>query len=126
MKNIGVLLVEFFELYGRFFQYDTVGLSLRKGGHYFEKAARGWKNPSAPALLSIEDPQDFTNDVSSGSFGLTRIRQTFSGAFEVLSAALCLRGSELLEMDRRRVNFNKKSSAEMSLLGSIMGVTQEV
>lgn len=121
MDNLGVLLVEFFETYGKFFQYDQVGISLRAGGHYFRKRQRGWSNPNSPGLLTIEDPQDPTNDISGGSYGFARVRQSLQGGFEMLSAALCIRGTELLE--RRHDGDN--SPARMSLLGSIMGITQE-
>ena len=57
MENLGVLLVEFFELYGYYFHYSEVGISLRDGGVYFSKMERDWKNPSRPWLLTIEDPQ---------------------------------------------------------------------
>ena len=133
--NLGVLLVEFFEAYGRFFQYDTVGISLRSGGHYFNKHDKGWSNRGAPSLLSIEDPQDPTNDISSGSFAIQRVRQTLLGAYEILSATLCLRGTELLSRHSgsyRSISEGeyargvKRTPDQMSLLGSIMGVTQEV
>lgn len=35
--NLGSLFVEFFELYGRKFNYDLVGISVRNGGKYFRK-----------------------------------------------------------------------------------------
>lgn len=57
-KNLGTLLMEFFELYGRNFHYDEVGISLRRGGSYYTKRSRGWSRPGQPYLLSIEDPQD--------------------------------------------------------------------
>lgn len=123
MENLGVLLVEFFETYGRFFTYDSIGISLRHGGQYFSKRQRGLGNPNAPGgLLTIEDPQDPNNDISGGSYGFPKVRQTFNGAFEVLSAALCLRGSEIME---RSIPADRGAD-EMSLLGSIMGVTPEV
>jgi non-canonical poly(A) RNA polymerase PAPD5/7 len=53
-KNVGVLLIEFFELYGNYFNYQTTGLCLCDGGSYFTKHTRGWK----PEFLSIEDPCD--------------------------------------------------------------------
>jgi non-canonical poly(A) RNA polymerase PAPD5/7 len=57
-KNLGVLIMEFFEYYGLYFNYNDVGISLRDGGTYFNKAHRGWGDPSRGALLSIEDPAD--------------------------------------------------------------------
>lgn len=58
MYNLGVLLVEFFELYGNYFNYDETGISLRDGGSYFSKRRRGWYVHERPYLLSLEDPQD--------------------------------------------------------------------
>lgn len=55
-KNLGVLVIEFFELYGTYFNYGSVGISLRGGGSYYNKQQRGWFNYERPTLLSIEDP----------------------------------------------------------------------
>ena len=59
-KNIGVLVMEFFELYGRYFNYEETGISLRDGGQYFTKRQRGWRDFKKPYLLSIEDPGDIS------------------------------------------------------------------
>lgn len=57
-RNLGVLVLEFFELYGCYFNYEEVGISLRNGGSYFNKANRGWQDYIKKNLLSIEDPTD--------------------------------------------------------------------
>jgi non-canonical poly(A) RNA polymerase PAPD5/7 len=57
-KNLGVLVMEFFELYGVHFNYQDVGISLRDGGTYFNKSSRGWSDFRNSGLLSIEDPAD--------------------------------------------------------------------
>lgn len=57
-NNLGVLVMEFFELYGCYFNYNEVGISLRDGGTYYNKRRRGWYDQSQPRLLSIEDPGD--------------------------------------------------------------------
>lgn len=57
-KNLGVLVIEFFELYGCYFNYKEVGISLRDGGSYYNKSQRGWLDYRSPGLLSIEDPGD--------------------------------------------------------------------
>lgn len=49
--NLGVLLLEFFELYGLSFNYDWVGISVRKSGRYLPKDNEGTTS------LFIEDPQ---------------------------------------------------------------------
>lgn len=57
-KNLGVLVMEFFELYGCYFNYEEVGISLLDGGNYFSKKRRGWYDNYKSHLLSIEDPTD--------------------------------------------------------------------
>lgn len=57
-QNLGVLVMEFFELYGCYFNYEEVGISLRDGGNYFSKTHRGWQDFYKKNLLSIEDPTD--------------------------------------------------------------------
>ncbi len=57
-KNMGVLVMEFFELYGCYFNYGEVGISLRDGGSYFNKTQRGWMDYGQQRLLCIEDPGD--------------------------------------------------------------------
>jgi non-canonical poly(A) RNA polymerase PAPD5/7 len=58
-RNFGVLVMEFFEFYGLYFNYHEVGISLRDGGTYFSKARRGWMDYKQ-SLLSIEDPADMS------------------------------------------------------------------
>ena len=57
-KNLGVLVMEFFELYGCYFNYEEAGISVRDGGTYFSKKQRGWYEHYKSNLLSIEDPAD--------------------------------------------------------------------
>lgn len=57
-RNLGVLVMEFFELYGAYFNFGTVGISVRDGGSYFNKRERGWFNWTRPDGLSIEDPAE--------------------------------------------------------------------
>ena len=57
-RNLGVLVMEFFELYGCYFNYEEVGISIRNGGSYFSKHSRGWHDYYKKNLLSIEDPTD--------------------------------------------------------------------
>lgn len=57
-RNLGTLVMEFFELYGLFFNYEETGISVRNGGTYFSKQHRGWQDFYKKGLLSIEDPTD--------------------------------------------------------------------
>ncbi|EIW73257.1 hypothetical protein TREMEDRAFT_22292, partial [Tremella mesenterica DSM 1558] len=87
-ENLGTLLIEFFELYGRNFNYETVGISIRRGGSYFTKRSRGWFKHERPFLLCIEDPQDRDNDISGGSYDVRNVKATLAGAYELLQAKL--------------------------------------
>ncbi|KAL6301856.1 hypothetical protein BKA93DRAFT_796171 [Sparassis latifolia] len=126
-KNLGVLVMEFFELYGCYFNYHEVGISLRDGGTYFNKEDRGWLNYNEPRLLSIEDPGDATNDISRGSYGIARVRTTLSGAHGIMTAAAYLQaGIFNARRQRRDVDLRVTDRPEeLSILASVMGVTQE-
>ncbi|KAF7337841.1 Poly(A) RNA polymerase cid14 [Mycena venus] len=132
-RNLGVLVVEFFELYGRRFNYEEVGISLRDGGSYFGKRQRGWGwgeqwgGARKGGLLSIEDPGDPTNDISSGSYNFQSVKKNLAGAHEILLSTLYLRAG-ILAARRDGQVFSLRAhydSADMSILSSVLGVTQE-
>ena len=53
--NLGILLIEFFELYGLNFNYQSTGISTLDGGSYFNKLDNPqWYNPQRPFLLTIQ------------------------------------------------------------------------
>ena len=86
--SLGLLLIDFFQLYGKLFNYTSVGLAPRGRGAYFPKVtdcprrvllsverwiqyawlsgcrlcpvqdSRGHGQPSRPHMLCVEDPQD--------------------------------------------------------------------
>ncbi|KAF8516959.1 hypothetical protein BU17DRAFT_92345 [Hysterangium stoloniferum] len=130
-QNLGVLVMEFFELYGHHFNYGRTGISIRDGGTYFSKMARGWDVPRAPFLLSIEDPIDTANDVSKGSYNIERVRRTLAGAHEVLTAAAFMRARVLTAKARGEYTSLRGSGGgareydNQSILSSVIGVTQE-
>ena len=57
-ENLGVLLIEFFEFYGQYFNYNDCGICLMNGGSYYRKAQRGRTDLKQPYLISVEDPTD--------------------------------------------------------------------
>ncbi|KAJ2393758.1 hypothetical protein GGI23_004972 [Coemansia sp. RSA 2559] len=87
-KNLGILLIEFFELYGKRFNYDNVCISVLENGRYLDKRRKGFFNMAQSYLLSIEDPCDTSNDVSKGTYGILRIKQTFGGAYDLINNAI--------------------------------------
>ncbi|KAG0345868.1 hypothetical protein BG004_002897 [Podila humilis] len=100
MDNLGVLFLEFFELYGTCFNYSKVGLSVSDGGFYFDKIRHPVGQPNfssrpGEVLLCSVDPNDSTNDTARGSYQLKRIRETFLRAFGTLVRTMKERGQTL-------------------------------
>ncbi|KAK0463566.1 uncharacterized protein EV420DRAFT_1096733 [Desarmillaria tabescens] len=125
--NMGVLVMEFFELYGCYFNFNDVGISVRDGGTYYNKRQRGWYNDSKGLLLSIEDPADPSNDISTGSFAFHKVKTTFAGAFNILASAAYLKAGII--NSRRSGNAvhlrDRYDPADLSVLSAILSITQE-
>lgn len=80
--NLGVLLIEFFELYGRHFNYNHLGISVKNGGSYLRKDEM--ENGSSSPYLSVEDPLTPGNDLGRGSYGIMQVKQSFDYAYRAL------------------------------------------
>lgn len=89
-ENLGVLLMEFFELYGHVFNYGTTAIRVRNGGSYIKKDAIKRQLPAgqSPGLLSIEDPIVPEQDAGRSSFGALDVRNAFEYAYLQLSRAV--------------------------------------
>lgn len=68
-------------MYGKIFNYQRHGISVRDHGCYFLKKDRGWFVEHAPHMLSLEDPSDPENDVGRASFNFAQVRLAFFQAF---------------------------------------------
>ncbi|TRY60220.1 hypothetical protein DNTS_026368 [Danionella cerebrum] len=114
--NLGILLVEFFELYGRHFNYLKTGIRIKNGGAYMAKEdiMKAMSNGHRPSMLCIEDPLLPGNDVGRSSYGAMQVKEAFDYAYIVLSRAVA---------PLARSYPNKDSD---STLGRIIKVTQEV
>ncbi|KAH9650738.1 nucleotidyltransferase family protein [Citrus sinensis] len=55
--NLGILLVNFFDFYGRKLKTTDVGVSCKGAGSFFKKSSKGFTNKGRPFLIAIEDPQ---------------------------------------------------------------------
>lgn len=114
--NFGMLLIEFFELYGRHFNYMKTGIRIKNGGAYMAKddLMKAMANGSRPSMLCIEDPLLPGNDVGRGSYGAMQVKQVFDYAYIVL-------GHAVSPLARSYPNKDTDST-----LGRIIKVTQEV
>ncbi|KAF3686865.1 Non-canonical poly(A) RNA polymerase PAPD5 [Channa argus] len=114
--NIGVLLIEFFELYGRHFNYLKTGIRIKDGGCYVAKdeVQKNMMDGYRPSMLYIEDPLQPDNDVGRSSYGAMQVKQAFDYAYVVLSHAV----SPIAK-------YYPNNESE-SILGRIIRVTQDV
>ncbi|XP_028783078.1 terminal nucleotidyltransferase 4A-like [Neltuma alba] len=83
--NLGVLLVNFFDFYGRKLNTADVGVSCNGTGTFFLKSKKGFLNKGRPSLLAIEDPQAPENDIGKNSFNYFQVRSAFALAFKTLT-----------------------------------------
>ncbi|XP_012577192.1 PREDICTED: non-canonical poly(A) RNA polymerase PAPD7 [Condylura cristata] len=115
-ENLGMLLVEFFELYGRNFNYLKTGIRIKEGGAYVakEEVVKAMTGGHRPSMLCIEDPLLPGNDVGRSSYGAMQVKQVFDYAYIVLSHAVS-------PLARSYPNRDSEST-----LGRIIKVTQEV
>jgi len=87
--NLGVLLLEFLELYGCSYNYSNLAISVREGGRYLCKRevhvdsdiTNRWVTAGG---LTVEDPLQPGNDLARGSFRVGLVRQAFALAYRQL------------------------------------------
>ncbi|KAK7244308.1 hypothetical protein RIF29_39128 [Crotalaria pallida] len=83
--NLGLLLVHFFDFYGRKLNTTDVGVSCNGAGTFFSKRSKGFTSKGRPFLIGIEDPQAPDNDIGKNSFNYFQIRSAFAMAFSTLT-----------------------------------------
>lgn len=87
MENLGILLIDFFELYGKNFGYDHVAIAVSDtGARYLPKQFHAsMQHPRTSFALAIQDPGDKENNISRGSFNIRDVKKAFAGAFDLLT-----------------------------------------
>ncbi|KAL6570609.1 hypothetical protein OROGR_000159 [Orobanche gracilis] len=83
--NLGVLLVNFFDMYGCKLNTVDVGVSCNGVGVFFPKSSKGFAVEGRPFLIAIEDPQAPDNDIGKNSFNYYQARSAFAMAFTTLT-----------------------------------------
>lgn len=91
-QNLGVLLLEFFELYAFNFSYNDVTIDPRYAKYM--KKPRHFFRFGQEHLLSIMDPLDDHNNISQASREILSVRAAFGDAFGELLDALYARRSD--------------------------------
>ncbi|KAI9094605.1 hypothetical protein DFS34DRAFT_628369 [Phlyctochytrium arcticum] len=122
--NLGILLMEFLDLYGNRLNYEAVGIGLNlQRAWFFPKAHYSRpgccpfpRGPPRPNALCILDPQDATNEIGGASRAWPVIRREFIRAYTLLGSMIGA-GYEKRQAGRP---FNVTT-----LLGSILTVRRE-
>lgn len=83
--NLGSILCNFFEFYGKLLNYCMVGVALRDGGSYYNKIQRYDTDPVDMLRFSVEDPNNPSNEVGRNGFKGALVREAFSKAADALS-----------------------------------------
>lgn len=88
LDNLGSLLIEFFELYGRNFSYDDLIIAIDPETDlpvYLLKTRHPELNSSRnPFSIVIQDPSDPENNISRSSYNLRDLKKAFGGAYQLL------------------------------------------
>lgn len=91
--NLGVLLIEFFELYGRKFNYMQTGIRIKDGGRYIskEEMQKDMVDGHRPSLLCIEDPLLSSNDIGRSSYAVLQVIVSYVLCVFRLLMSVCFR-----------------------------------
>lgn len=110
--HLGVMLLEFFELYGKNFNTEVVGIRVDEDapGYFRKQDISDTQRLTKPYQLVIQDPNNPINDVSRSSHAIRLILTCFSDAYDELVAQMTL-------LDR--LPFSKRIGR--SILGVIIG-----
>ena len=71
--SLGVLLADFFRLFGRSLNIEEVGISCSGGGSFYNKLDAEKEQPQKLWMLSVEDPADAANDLTKGSWNINMV-----------------------------------------------------
>jgi len=75
-RDLGKLLIDFFQFYGSIFDMNSV-ISVRGNGCLLDKKSKGWTDKKKDIFLCIEDPLDIDNNVAKSCFKFREISNLF-------------------------------------------------
>ncbi|RHZ89339.1 hypothetical protein Glove_16g181 [Diversispora epigaea] len=122
-ENLGVLLIEFFELYGLDFNYEKLAIRVKssEGYGYYLKENESWAMKNPPTNLCIQDPTDEDNDISRSTRNMDYIREQFKCAFNRLVVRVGYLERNLSHDGKKFPGLQKES-----ILSSILFVDHEI
>ena len=86
--DLGTLLFDFMNFFGRQLNTRDVGISVRNGGFFFRKRDRpGDWGAGNVQRMSIENPDEPSTDLGRGSYRFDRVRVALDHAHQVLARA---------------------------------------
>ncbi|XP_055341519.1 terminal nucleotidyltransferase 4B-like isoform X3 [Paramacrobiotus metropolitanus] len=117
--NVGALLIEFLELYGRHFNYVDTAIRIKDGGCHLAKEEL-WRDVSGcqrSPTFSIEDPLLPGNDVGRTSYASPQVKQAFESAYSRLYTAV---------VESSGQTDDKLCASHYSFLGRIIQVSDDI
>ncbi|KAK3161539.1 hypothetical protein QOZ80_1BG0078380 [Eleusine coracana subsp. coracana] len=112
--NLGILLIKFFDFYGRKLNHWDVGISCNSAKTFFLKSEKDFVNLDRPHLLAIQDPMLPDNDIGKNSFNYFKVKSAFSKAYSVLTDANLISslGSNRSILDDEPLPRNSQSASD--------------
>jgi DNA polymerase sigma len=87
-NNLGLLLLEFLEMFGSTFNYERCGVHVADGGMFFRKEDMDMMYFNRTYLLALVNPHDPSHDIGKNSYNMQRIRGAFENTQQHLLAAI--------------------------------------
>ncbi|CAO3607963.1 unnamed protein product [Cunninghamella echinulata] len=81
-ENLGVLLLDFFHLYGNRFRIGKVSINVNDNGFYYSKTTTA---RDGQPVFSIEDPLDSSNDIACKSYKANYVARKFRAAYNIIT-----------------------------------------
>jgi len=126
-ENLGVMVMEWLELYGKRFANEHVGIDVANASYFDRLFPPASLAPATgrtgSSVLQIIDPTEPSNDVSRSSHNYSRVKQAFSTAFDVLTARIYRINSYLQGWDE--VPEDERSNGG-TILGGLFEMEREV
>lgn len=83
--NLGNVLHQFFQLYGKQFNLCLAGIRVKDKGCYFDKFDRYQTIPGETMRYSMEDPNDETNELGRNGFLAWKVKKALNSAANTLN-----------------------------------------